>query len=159
MRTAIFAATVLAVTSLAAVPLPVLAQEQVEPEETEEAEPALEEPALEEMAERLSDPAEQVKLAAMLGTLSEVLLDMPVAPLLDAASRMPGADVPAVNPDATLRDIAGPETDQLPQQIAEKIPMLMGLMSGMAQNMEAMRPALTDMAEGLRQQAEAQDLR
>lgn len=154
MRTAIFAATVLAVTSLAAAPLPVLAQEQVEPEVIEEAEPALE-----EMAERLSDPAEQVKLAAMLGTLSEVLLDMPVAPLLDAASRMPGADVPAVNPDATLRDIAGPETDQLPQQIAEKIPMLMGLMSGMAQNMEAMRPSLTDMAEGLRQQAEAQDLR
>ena len=44
-----------------------------------------EEPApFAEMAEELQDPAKQRELALMLRTLSEVLLDLPLAPLMEA---------------------------------------------------------------------------
>ena len=126
MRT--FVLSALAASAVAA-PAPLVAQDEAEAE----APLALEEPGedFSGMAERFKDPEQQRQMALMLRTMSEVLLDMPLAPLMEAlndvGSEMTGKDAPEVDPDATLRS--------------------------MAEAMEKMMPALKDMAERMKDAA------
>ncbi len=131
------AVTITAALLACAAPMPVLAQD------TPEA-------ATAELADRLGDPAEQQKLAMMLGVMSEMFMELPVAPLMDAVAQAQGEDAPATDPDATVRDLAGPGADRVSDEIAEKVPEMMQMMSGMAEGMGAMIPALEAMAEKMR---------
>lgn len=149
MRNAILAATALAAIPMAFAPLPALAQDASQDEQPK--------PALSELTNKMSDPAEQAKMAAMVGAMGEVLMELPVGPLLDAVAKMPGANVPNVDPDSTVRDLAGPDADRIPDQISEKIPMMMGVMSGLMQSLEAMRPALKEMAEQMEKRVNLPD--
>ena len=146
MRAAILAATALAAVPFALSPLPATAQDQAST-------PA--DPAMEEMTDRMSDPVEQEKMAAMVNVMGQVLMELPVGPLLDAVAQMPGADVPQVEEGATMRDLAGPDADRLPGEISEKVPMMMGMLSGMLEGLSAMRPVLEGMAETMESRIES----
>lgn len=137
MRVTLFAAA----SALAlATPAAVAAQEQ--PVET----------SASELSDRLSDPAEQERLAGMFAALGEIMLELPVGPMLQATARAAGEDAPDIDRDARLRDLAGPEAERLPEEISEKVPQVMGMMAGMAEGIETMRPLLEAWAETMREQ-------
>lgn len=112
------------------------------------------EPVAPEMAQRLADPVFQEQMASTVAVLGEILLDLPVAPLAEAAAQMAGEDPQAVDPDMTLRNLAGPRADDVPQEIARELPRMMGAMAGMAEGLSAMVPALRDLARRVEDQAQ-----
>lgn len=109
-----------------------------------------------EMAERMRDPEKQRQMALMLRTMSEVLLDMPLAPLMNSVGEIAGEDAPRVDPDATLRSVA-PEADRVPEEIEKNLPRALDTMGSMADAFEQMMPALEQMAERLRDAAPQAD--
>ncbi|MFN2099722.1 hypothetical protein [Altererythrobacter sp. MF3-039] len=127
-------------------PVPALAQiETVDPDLAAAAEPVIDS----ESIDRLGDPETQQQLATTIATLSEILLDLPLAPLANAVADA-GIDLAEEVPeDTTLRQLA-PEAEQVPDQIAENLPRAMTAMASMAQGIEAMMPALRDMAERMK---------
>ncbi len=133
--------------SAVAAPAPLLAQDDAEAE----APLALEEPGddFSGMAERFKDPEQQRQMALMLRTISEVLLDMPLAPLMEAMGKVAGENAPEVDPDATLRSMA-PEADRVPEEIEKNLPRALDAMGSMAEAMEKMMPALKEMAERMK---------
>ena len=98
------------------------------------------------LAERLAAPDQQRALAQTLSTLSQVLLDLPLAPLARAAAQAAGEDPDAVDPQLTLRQIS-PEAERVPGELSDRVPQMMGAMAGMAEGMQAMLPALRQMAD------------
>lgn len=145
MRKPIIAAAALAF----AAPFPAAAQDAVTDESVEDAAARL--------SETLSDPAMQEQMADTVATMSEALLDLPLAPFLRAAAQMAGEDPEAVDPDTTLRRIS-PDAEEVPGEIADKLPQMMGAMAGMADGMGAMMPALREMADRMREAIERADL-
>ena len=130
-----------------AAPAPLLAQEADadEPLALEESETPFS-----EMAEKMKDPERQRQMALMLRTMSEVLLDMPLAPMMEAmgdvSKDMTGKDAPQVDPDATLRKIA-PDASRVPVEIERNLPRALDAMGSMAEAFEKMMPALQEMGE------------
>lgn len=145
MRKAVL--TALAAAAFAA-PAPVLAQDADLPplELAEDDEAAL--------TEKFADPEFQRQTALMVRTMTEVLLDMPLAPMMDAlgeaGANLTGEKPPKVDPDATLRSLA-PGASRVPEQIERNLPRAMQTMGSMAEAFEAMKPALRDMAERMRE--------
>lgn len=100
--------------------------------------------------EDLSDPARQQAMAQTLSTLSQMLLDLPLAPMARAVAQATGEDPDLVDPQMTLRQLS-PEAERVPEELSDRVPEMMGAMAGMAQGMEAMLPALRQMAERMEQ--------
>lgn len=119
---------VLVAASIAAAPVPAFAHET------------------DALAERLSDPAFQQEISGTVAVMSEILLDLPIAPLAEAAAEMAGEDPAEVDPDLTLRQLAGPDAERVPGEIAENLPRIMGSVAGVAEGFSAMLPALREMA-------------
>jgi hypothetical protein len=94
------------------------------------------------LAEELNDPAAQAQISAMVETMSTVLLDMNVAPMLRAKAQIEGTDPEAVDPGLTVRDLAGPEAEEAPREIAHRVPQMMGAMATLAIALEQMLPQL-----------------
>jgi hypothetical protein len=121
--------------------------------------------SMDEMAAKMSDPQVQQAMAAAVASMSEALLEIPVAPFAKAAramgKTMGGAeaadDLADIPPDATLRDLAGPEATRMPHEMARRLPPMMGAMSGMAGVFGAMRPMLEAMAERMKDAVEGVD--
>lgn len=125
-----------------AAPLPAAAQSADEPAVDDDQPMA-------EMTEKLADPENQQQMAMMMRAMGEILLDMPVAPMMNAMRDMGGEDMPEVAPDTTLRSVA-PEAGRLPEEIERNVPRAMQAMSKMAGAMEVMMPALRDMAQQMK---------
>ena len=121
-----------------------MAEEQVEP--------------MDNLRDRLSDPAEQERMGAMLGAMSEVLLDMPIGPLFAAMERAGGVDAPEVDNNATLRDMAGADAENISAEIADKVPQMMGVMGEMTDVFAAMAPLRGQMAGQMRERVEAAEV-
>ncbi len=134
----ILAVPVLAASLALAVPTSAMAQEAAE------AAPAKQ--SLTELSQKLADPAFQDQAAIMGEVMVRMLLDMPVGPMGEALNKATDGRSPAIDPDATVRDLA-PGAEELPSQVSENLPKAMNAMSSMAQGMDAMLPALKDMAE------------
>jgi hypothetical protein len=132
MRPLIITATVLA----AALSAPAFAQDDTEQ-------------AVARTAESLRDPVLQERMAAGMAAASEALLDVPLAPLARAVAEAAGEDPRVVDPNMTLRSVS-PEASDVPAEIHDKLPRVMGAMAGMAGGMSAMIPALREMAERMR---------
>lgn len=116
--------------------------------------------SLSELAKTLADPGEQQKMAAMIGAVGEVLMQLPVGPLAEAMTQaVPeemAPDMPEIAHDATLRDLAGPSSARRMQaEIADKVPVMMGMLAGLAKGAETMRPALNDLGRQLQLQLSA----
>ena len=118
--------------ALLAAPVPAFAQDEVSP-----------------AVGRLSDPAFQQQTAGALALMFEALLDLDLAPVIDAAARMDGREAIPDDRGTTLREMAGPDAERLPGEMAEKLPVMMGAMAGMAQQMQHMLPAMREAMEGL----------
>jgi hypothetical protein len=116
---------------------------------------AAEEPPFGRMAEDLSDPARQDAMAGALEALGEALLDLKVGPFMKAMDRAGhGEATRDIDPDATLADVAGPEARRMPRELADKLPVMMGLMGSMAGELEAMLPELEAMGRKLERRME-----
>ena len=102
-----------------------------------------------DFAERMQDPDTQREFALMARAMGEVLLDLPIAPLVAAAGEvsedLTGRDLPSVDPDATLRKIA-PLSGRAPEEIERNLPRALNAMGSMAKALETMAPTLRDMA-------------
>ncbi len=136
MRTFAIAAVLVGLTA----PLPALAQDNTEQ-------------AAARTAETLRDPVLQERMAGGLAAASEALLDVPLAPLARAVAEAAGEDPREVDPDMTLRQVS-PEASDVPAEIRDKLPRVMGSMAGMAGGIAAMMPALREMAARMRDAVE-----
>ena len=108
-----------------------------------------------QMADKLSDPALQKQLAAVMGAMGEAMLSIRMAPfakVMRAAGDERAAQ--AIDEDTTLGDLAGPQAAQMPKQLSRQVPAMMGAMAGMAGAMEQMMPVLRQMAKGMANAAE-----
>jgi hypothetical protein len=101
------------------------------------------------LSQRLSDPAMQDRLASTVAVLGEVLLDMPLAPLVEPMARATGRQPGSVDPDLTLRKMS-PRAGDVSARVAQDLPRAMDAMGAMAGSIEAMRPALQGMADRMR---------
>jgi hypothetical protein len=102
-------------------------------------------------ADKLQDPATQADIAAMIQTMSAAMLDMPVAPLLRAKAEIEGTDPEEGDPDLTVSDLAGPEAETAPREIAVRLPQMMGALAVLAASFEQMLPQLRAMGDALAQ--------
>ena len=105
---------------------------------------------LADMADEMRDPERQRDMALMLQTMTEVLLDLPIAPLAKAAADMAGEKAEEIDPDLTLRKVA-PDAGRLSEEVAVVVPRAMQAMGGLAEGLSEMTPALRDMARRLRE--------
>jgi hypothetical protein len=102
------------------------------------------------LIETLSDPDRQQAMAQTLSALSEMLLDLPLAPMARAAAKAAGEDPEEIDPQMTLRKMS-PDAERVPEELSASVPQMMGAMAGMAEGVEAMLPALRQMAERMEQ--------
>jgi hypothetical protein len=100
-------------------------------------------------AETLGDPVLQEQVAGAMVAASEALLDVPLAPLARAVAQASGEDPRDIDPDLTLRDVS-PEAQEVPGEIHDKLPRVMGAMAGMAGGMSAMIPALREAVDRMK---------
>lgn len=136
MRTIALAAVLVAF----AAPVPVLAQDRTEEDAAR-------------VADTLRDPALQESVANGMAAASEALLDIPLAPLARAVAEASGEDPNDVDPDLTLRRVS-PEAQDVPAEIHDKLPHVMGAMAGMAGGVSAVIPALREVAERMKDAVE-----
>ena len=115
------------------------------------------EPALDNVAKSLGDPARQEAMARTVGAMAEVVLDMPLAPIMRPLAEAAGEDPRRVDPDATLRKMS-PGAADVPRQIERELPRAMGAMAGMSGAIAGLIPQLREMAERLRDALPADDL-
>ena len=104
-----------------------------------------------ELTDKLTDPEFQAQMSDAMRAMSGVLMEMPVGPLIEAAgqmsSEMGDGAVPDVDPDATVRDLAGDKAEQATEEMAARLPQMMDTMAGMTDAMAVMLPALEAMAK------------
>lgn len=144
MRRLILPALVFALAVPATAAPPIVASEQLEP-------------ALDDMARDLGDPARQQALARAVGAMADVVLDIPLAPILGPLAEAAGEDRRRVDPDATLRKVA-PGAADAPRQIERQLPRAMASMAGMSGALAALLPTLRDAADRMRAALPAVDL-
>ena len=104
---------------------------------------------LDRMARAMGDPARQQAMAGALGAMAEVLLDIPLAPIIGPLAEAAGEDPRRVDPDATLRKMS-PAAGEVPRQIERQLPRAMGAMAGMSGALAGMLPQLREAAERMR---------
>ena len=104
---------------------------------------------LADLGEQMRDPAYQRDMALMLQAMTEVLLDMPVAPLAQAAAEMAEEEARDIDPDLTLRRMV-PQSDRAGEDVARVVPRAMQAAGSMAEGLAAMTPLLRDMATRMR---------
>lgn len=112
---------------------------------------------LDHMARTMGDPVRQEALARATGAMAEVLLDMPLAPIIGPIAEAAGEDPRNIDPDATLRKMS-PGAGEVPRQIERQLPRAMGAMAGMSGALAGMIPQLREAAERMRDALPALDL-
>lgn len=104
---------------------------------------------LDRMARTMGDPERQEAMARALATMTEVILDLPLAPILGPLAEAAGEDPRRVDPDATLRKVS-PGAGEVSRQIERQLPRAMGAMAGMSGALAGTLPALREAAERMR---------
>ena len=112
---------------------------------------------LDRMAKTLGDPARQQALARAVGTMTDVLLDIPLAPILGPLAEAAGEDPRRIDRDATLRKMT-PGAGDVSRQVETALPRAMGAMAGMSTVFADLLPQLRDAAERMRDVMPAGDL-
>jgi len=103
-----------------------------------------------DVAERLSDPQAQLAASAALAAMAEAILDIDIAPFTRAMGSMGGGAMRDLPPDARLRDLAGPDAEHMPGDIARNVPRAIGSVAGMAGAVDDMMPQLRETARRLK---------
>ena len=102
--------------------------------------------AAERLTQMLSDPQKQQEYAATLSALGHILLDLPLAPLVESLEEATGEELADVGEGDTLRDLA-PEAADLPDRIEDELPRAMDRMARMSEGFAGLLPALKTMAQ------------
>ena len=105
--------------------------------------------SLSDLGDQMGDPAYQRDMALMLQAMTEVLLDMPVAPLAQAAAEIADKEAGDIDPDLTLRRMV-PQADRAGEEVARVVPRAMQAAGSMAEGLAAMTPLLRNMAARMR---------
>ena len=138
----------LAVAGAILAPAPAIAQiESVDPDtllNEAEGEPSV------ELGEKLADPAMQEQIATTVTVMSEILLDLPLAPLAKSLAEAGVESADRIPRDATLRKLA-PGAERVPEELAENLPRMMNAMAALSKGLEEMRPALEEMADRMKE--------
>lgn len=105
--------------------------------------------------EMLSDEATQDRIAQTMRVLSRALLSMPVGPLAEAVREIdPDSAMADMPSDMRLGDLAGPDADELPEQLAVHSRAMTRSMGVLARQMAVIAPVLRDMANDMAAQME-----
>ncbi len=94
-----------------------------------------------------TDPAMAETLGKMLGTLTKVMMDMPVGEMQAAVE---GREATSADRTRTLRDLAGRDPDferKVERQVAQSIPRMQASMKAMSKSLPAMAKALEQAAD------------
>lgn len=97
--------------------------------------------------EEMRDPARQEQMAGLAKAMMGAMLQVKVGPLLGAMAEITGEDAGAIDEEATLADIAGPEAQEAPARFAAAMPAMMDAMGTLAGTFEAMLPELRRVGE------------
>jgi hypothetical protein len=103
-----------------------------------------------EVPAELTDPAMAETIGRMLGSLTKVMMDMPVGELQAAVE---GREPTAADKSRTLRDMAGRDPDferKVERQVADAVPRMQAGMKAMAASLPAMAEALEKAAEQMK---------
>ena len=95
----------------------------------------------------LTDPAMADTLGKMLGSLTRVMMDMPLGELQAAVE---GREPTSADRKRTLRDMAGRDPNlerKVEQQVAQAVPRMQSSMKALAGSLPAMAKALEQAAE------------
>jgi hypothetical protein len=93
------------------------------------------------MAAKMSDPAVQEGVAAVVERTTATMMNMPIGPMAEAIERArPGTVSRRIQSDSTVADIAGRDARYLPEELSERSRDAMGMMSGFARTMAMMMP-------------------
>ena len=111
------------------------------------------------LADRLSDPAEQERMAGMLEAMGHILLNLPIGQLVGSVAEAAGEDSSSFDRDATLAEMAGPKAEEVPGEIAERVPQMMGMLAGLMHGLEELRPALEQMSDVMREHVDEGKIR
>jgi len=103
-----------------------------------------------EIAAKLNDPLTQYAIAGMLSAMTKALLDMPVAPMVDAVEQASGKRVGNLPRDARVADLAGTDQAEVREKIVDTVPRAMSAMGALAGTLEAMAPQLEEMTRTMR---------
>lgn len=112
---------------------------------------------IEEMTRTMGDPIRQQALARAMGTMIDVVLDMPLAPIIGPLAEAAGEDPRRVDPDATLRKMS-PAAGDVPRQIERQLPRAMGAIAGTGGALATVLPQLREAAERMRDALPSADL-
>lgn len=104
---------------------------------------------LDQVARTMGDPARQEALARAVGAMAEIVLDMPLAPILGPIAEAAGEDPRSVDPDTTLRSVS-PGASVVSRQIERELPRAMGAAASMSGAFAAMIPQLRETVDRLR---------
>jgi hypothetical protein len=104
-----------------------------------------------EISEKLNDPMTQYAVAGMLSAMSKALLEISVAPVVDAVETASGRRVGNLPRDARVADLTGTDQSRVREQIVEHVPRAMAAMGALARAAQAMTPELERMARTMRQ--------
>ena len=89
------------------------------------AQASAQEDEIEAVAETLGDPDVQQAVAGTLAVITEILMEMPVGPMLEAAAEATGKDAKDIDPDTRLRDIAGDRGARVSEDVERLTPRAM----------------------------------
>ena len=120
-------------------PLPALAQDDLPSDESE----------LARAADEMSDPVRQEQVAVMTEAVMASLLEVPIGKLLQSAATIAGEDPDEIDPNTTLREVAGPEADEAPRQLAAAVPRMMDAAGALAGAFETLLPELRRIGEDI----------
>lgn len=103
-----------------------------------------------ELGEKLADPAMQEQVATTVAVMSEILLDLPLAPLAKSLAEAGVESAERIPQDTTLRKLA-PGAERVPEELAENLPRMMNAMAALSKGLEEMRPAIEEMADRMKE--------
>lgn len=99
-----------------------------------------------EMADKMSDPAMQDGVAAAVEHMTEAMMRMPVGQFAEAIEKArPGTVNKRIRRDATIADLAGRDSEYLPEKLGDGSRQMMGMMSGFARAFAVMMPEFEKM--------------
>lgn len=113
------------------------------------AEGQAEDSGLARAAEEMSDPVRQEQVAVMAEAVIASLLEMPVGKLLQSAATVAGGDPDEIDPNTTLREVAGPEADEAPRMAAKALPRMMDAAGSLAGALETVIPEMRRIGEDI----------
>lgn len=108
------------------------------------------------VAGQLSNPAVQDGAAIMVERMAGAIMNIPVDGITNAIeTARPGTVKPQLRRNATLGDLAGRDSEYLPEELADQTRATIGMMGGVARAMASMMPAIENLSRDMQDQIRA----